>query len=140
MSSHPKSYSSESREEEKSPLLFGGGAQLLKQAVDNDYKKLVRELKAYYSADIKEILKIEKDLADTVRLLSSRLLNSYTSQGTIEFWEWEYVFVFPNPDYQEESKLISIEQAQSLFREFFKVRALPAERSAARGQRYREGD
>ena len=47
-------------------------------------------------------------------------------QGTIEFWEWEYVFVFPNPDYTDESKLISIEHAQALFREFFKVIVLSA--------------
>ena len=42
--------------------------------MDNDYKKLVRELKAYYSGDIKEILKIEKDLANTVRKLLDSLI------------------------------------------------------------------
>ena len=42
--------------------------------MDNDYKKLVRELKAYYSGDIKEILTIEKDLANTVRKLRYSLI------------------------------------------------------------------
>ena len=70
------------------------------------FQEKVDDLTAYYTADHSKIQVLEKDLND--------------DSGQIGYWEWDYVFVLPNPDAQENDRYISSEDAIELFKEVFK--------------------